>query len=132
MYLPATSHILPYSECLYVGDTIAKDLVKNVDKLTELGFEITLHDKMPDVVLYREDKSYLWEYEKEVRIVKKTSAMYYDLPEKSIKSVIFGNVLASDRGSIEKIAMICEKQNIEMYHVTGIYPCPVMILSLAS
>lgn len=115
-----------------MGDTIAKDLVKNVDKLTELGFEITLHDKMPDVVLYREDKSYLWEYEKEVRIVKKTSAMYYDLPEKSIESVIFGNVLASNRGSIEKIAMICEKQNIEMYHVTGIYPCPVMILSLAS
>lgn len=42
----------PSSECLYVGDTIQKDLVKNVDKLKELGFEITLHDKMPDVVLY--------------------------------------------------------------------------------
>ncbi len=42
----------PNSECLYVGDTIEKDLVKNVDKLTKLGFEITLHDKMPDVVLY--------------------------------------------------------------------------------
>ena len=35
----------PNSECLYVGDTIEKDLVKNVDKLAELGFEITLHDK---------------------------------------------------------------------------------------
>ena len=46
----------PNSECLYVGDTIEKDLVKNTEKLTELGFEITLHDKMPDVVLYREDK----------------------------------------------------------------------------
>lgn len=45
------------AECLYVGDTIEKDLVKNVDKLTKLGFEITLHDKMPDVVLYREDKN---------------------------------------------------------------------------
>lgn len=50
----------PNSECLYVGDTIAKDLVKNVDKLTELGFEITLHDKMPDVVLYREDKNWIY------------------------------------------------------------------------
>lgn len=30
--------------------------MKNVEKLTKLGFEITLHDKMPDVVLYREDK----------------------------------------------------------------------------
>ena len=50
----------PDSECLYLGDTIEKDLVKNVEKLTELGFEITLHDKMPDVVLYREDKDWLY------------------------------------------------------------------------
>ena len=50
----------PHSECLYVGDTIEKDLVKNVEKLQELGFEITLHDKMPDVVLYREDKNWIY------------------------------------------------------------------------
>lgn len=50
----------PHSECLYVGDTIEKDLVKNVDKLTELGFEITLHDKMPDVVLYKGDKDWIY------------------------------------------------------------------------
>lgn len=50
----------PNSECLYVGDTIEKDLVKNVEKLKELGFAITLHDKMPDVVLYREDKNWLY------------------------------------------------------------------------
>jgi hypothetical protein len=50
----------PNCECLYVGDTIEKDLVKNVDKLRELGFEITLHDKMPDVVLYREDKKWIY------------------------------------------------------------------------
>lgn len=50
----------PNSECLYVGDTIEKDLVKNVEKLRELGFEITLHDKMPDVVLYREDKNWIY------------------------------------------------------------------------
>ena len=42
----------PNSECLYVGDTTEKDLVKNVAKLQELGFAITLHDKTPDVVLY--------------------------------------------------------------------------------
>lgn len=35
-------------------------MVKNVDKLKELGFEITLHDKMPDVVLYREDKNWIY------------------------------------------------------------------------
>lgn len=50
----------PNSESLYVGDTTNKDLVKNVDKLSELGFEITLHDKMPDVVLYRADKNWLY------------------------------------------------------------------------
>lgn len=50
----------PNAECLYVGDTIEKDLVKNIEKLLELGFEITLHDKMPDVVLYREDKNWIY------------------------------------------------------------------------
>lgn len=50
----------PHAECLYVGDTVEKDLVKNVDKLAELGFEITLHDKMPDVVLYRADKDWIY------------------------------------------------------------------------
>ena len=50
----------PGAECLYVGDTTVKDLVKNVNKLKELGFEITLHDKMPDVVLYREDKDWIY------------------------------------------------------------------------
>lgn len=50
----------PNSECLYVGDTTVKDLVKNVEKLTELGFEITLHDKMPDIVLYRADKNWIY------------------------------------------------------------------------
>jgi len=50
----------PGSECLYVGDTIEKDLVKDICKLAELGFEITLHDKMPDVVLYRKDKNWIY------------------------------------------------------------------------
>ena len=50
----------PNSECLYVGDTIQKDMVKNNNKLRQLGFEITLHDKMPDVVLYCEDKDWIY------------------------------------------------------------------------
>ncbi len=48
------------SECLYIGDTIKKDLINNKDKLYELGFEINLHDKMPDVVLYAEDTKRLF------------------------------------------------------------------------
>lgn len=50
----------PNSECLYVGDTIKKDLVKNVEKLAELGFAITLHDKMPDIVLYSSEKNWIY------------------------------------------------------------------------
>lgn len=50
----------PNAECLYVGDTIQKDLVKREYRLKELGFKITLHDKMPDVVLYRADKDWIY------------------------------------------------------------------------
>ena len=50
----------PNAECLYVGDTTEKDLVKNIEKLKELGFEITLHDKMPDVVLYSEERNWIY------------------------------------------------------------------------
>ena len=50
----------PNTECLYAGDTVEKDLVKNVEKLQKLGFTITLHDKMPDVVLYSEEKNWLY------------------------------------------------------------------------
>lgn len=50
----------PNSECLYIGDTTKKNLLKNVEKLYELGFAITLHDKMPDVVLYSEEKNWIY------------------------------------------------------------------------
>ncbi|MBR4840222.1 MAG: restriction endonuclease [Paludibacteraceae bacterium] len=50
----------PDSQCLYLGDTTEKDLIKEENKLKELGFSITLHDTMPDVVLYREDKDWLY------------------------------------------------------------------------
>lgn len=51
---------LPGSECLYVGDSTKKGLVKNDAKMAELGFAITLHDKMPDVVLYSPLKQQLF------------------------------------------------------------------------
>ena len=35
-------------------------MVKDVETLSKLGFEITLHDKMPDVVLYVEEKGWLY------------------------------------------------------------------------
>ena len=50
----------PNAQCLYVGDTTEKDLVKDVETLKKLGFAITLHDKMPDVVFYDEKKDWLY------------------------------------------------------------------------
>lgn len=50
----------PGCQCLYVGDTTEKDLVKDVSKLRELGFAITLHDKMPDVVLYSAKENWIF------------------------------------------------------------------------
>lgn len=50
----------PGAECLYVGDTTKKDLYKNDEKLQELGFSISVHDKMPDVVLYSAARNWLY------------------------------------------------------------------------
>lgn len=50
----------PGSRCLYVGDTVRKDLVNDSDILRELGFIITRHDKMPDVVLYAQEQQWLF------------------------------------------------------------------------
>lgn len=46
--------------CLYVGDTVEKDLHINSSKLKEIGFEITMHDKMPDIVLYDSQKDWIY------------------------------------------------------------------------
>lgn len=46
----------PQAECLYIGDTANKDLVKNERKLKHLGLNLSLHDKLPDVVLYLKNK----------------------------------------------------------------------------
>lgn len=50
----------PGSEILYVGDTENKDLIKNREKLANLGVVISDHDKLPDVVLYMQDKGWLF------------------------------------------------------------------------
>ena len=71
----------PNCECLYVGDTIEKDLVKNVEKLAELGFEITLHDMMPDVVLYKEDEDWLYFIEAVTSVGPMTPARVRNIEE---------------------------------------------------
>lgn len=84
----------PNSECLYVGDTIQKDLVKNVEKLSELGFEITLHDKMPDVVLYREDKNWIYFIESITSVGPMDSKRIVEI-ETMTKNVTAGKIYVS-------------------------------------
>ena len=78
----------PNSECIYVGDTTQKDLVKKVERLKELGFNITLHDKMPDVVLYRPDEDWLYFIEAFVSSGPMDSKRILDITEmtKNVKS----------------------------------------------
>lgn len=84
----------PNAECLYVGDTIEKDLVKNVDKLTELGFEITLHDKMPDVVLYRADKNWIYFIESVTSVGPMNPKRILEIEEMT-KSVTAGRIFVT-------------------------------------
>lgn len=50
----------PGSECLYVGDTTEKDLIFDENRLSKLGVDMTIHDKLPDVVLYSSQKRWLY------------------------------------------------------------------------
>lgn len=45
---------------LYLGDAANKFVVYEKEKLEQLGVPITNHDKLPDVILYREDKNWLY------------------------------------------------------------------------
>ena len=84
----------PNSECLYVGDTIEKDLVKNVDKLEKLGFEITLNDKMPDVVLYREDKNWIYFVESVTSVGPMDAKRILEITEMT-KNVVAGKIFVT-------------------------------------
>ncbi len=48
------------SECLYLKDSPQQGFVINEDRLSELGFHVTDHKNMPDIILYREDKDWMY------------------------------------------------------------------------
>lgn len=50
----------PGSALLYLGDTAKKSLVMAEDALSKLGFPMTKHDKLPDVLLYFEERNWLF------------------------------------------------------------------------
>lgn len=96
------------SVCLYVGDTIEKDLVKNIDKLKELGFEITLHDKMPDVVLYREDKKWIYFIEAVTSVGPMNPKRILELKEMT-KGVTAGKIFVTAFPDIKTYKKFVEK-----------------------
>ena len=96
------------SVCLYVGDTIEKDLVKNIDKLKELGFEITLHDKMPDVVLYREDKKWIYFIEAVTSVGPMSPKRILELTEMT-KGVTAGKIFVTAFPDIKTYKKFVEK-----------------------
>lgn len=50
----------PGSKLLYVGDTSQKNLLTETEILKKLNIPLTEHDKMPDVVLYKEEDNWLY------------------------------------------------------------------------
>lgn len=81
----------PHSRCLYVGDTVDRDMYKDVDMLHKLGFSITKHDKMPDVVLYRPDVKWLYFIEAVTSVGPMSSKRILELKEMT-KHVKVGKV----------------------------------------
>ncbi|MCK9344100.1 MAG: restriction endonuclease [Massilibacteroides sp.] len=81
----------PGAECLYVGDTTKKDLVKNESKLRELGFEITLHEKMPDVVLYSKENEWIYFIESVTSVGPMDSKRIIEISEMT-KNVTCGKI----------------------------------------
>jgi adenine-specific DNA-methyltransferase len=45
---------------LYLGDAASKFVIYEQKRLEQLGVPITTHDKLPDVILYQEDKNWLY------------------------------------------------------------------------
>lgn len=73
------------AKCLYLGDTADKELIKNTVMLTQLGFNITIHDKMPDVVLYDEQKNWLYFIEAVTSVGPMNSKRILELEELTAK-----------------------------------------------
>ena len=49
----------PGALVLYVGDTAQKHVVCDTERLAALSLDINKHDKLPDVVLFQEEKNWL-------------------------------------------------------------------------
>ncbi len=53
-------HFAPGATLLYLGDAAKKFVIYESERLNELGVPITAHDKLPDILLYLEEKNWLY------------------------------------------------------------------------
>jgi len=53
-------HFTPNSIVLYMGDAANKSVIYEKERLEELGASLTMHDKLPDIILYDEAKNVLF------------------------------------------------------------------------
>ena len=53
------SRFAPNSQCLYIGDSTNRSLVYDDKMFVELGITISIHNKLPDVVLYYQNRNIL-------------------------------------------------------------------------
>ncbi len=50
----------PSATILYLGDTANKFVIYEKERLEQLGVPMTTHDKLPDIILYDENKNWLY------------------------------------------------------------------------
>lgn len=53
-------YFAPNTRVVYIGDTSNKMLYKNEEILKQLSLNLSEHDKLPDVILYDEEKNWLY------------------------------------------------------------------------
>lgn len=53
-------HFAPDSTVLYLSDTTNKFIIYEQEKLKELGVPTTMHDKLPDIILYDEVRNWFY------------------------------------------------------------------------
>ena len=82
-----------------------------------MGFEITLHDKMPDVVLYREDKNWIYFVESVTSVGPMDAKRILEIAEMT-KNVTAGKIFVTaflDFGTeIGSYIGICLKNSIKL------------------
>ena len=71
----------PGSEVLYVGDTQDKFLQKNDELMKKLGINVLDELKLPDVILYAEDKNWIFFVEAVTSVGPMSPARVYEIKE---------------------------------------------------